>query len=190
MRSTLVSLGFTDYPKSRYRIIAIPNSDDIDTIGELRRLQEQFPFLEVMEVPPTDSPQWDVVWNAWERNPKAYWFHRGGTRAARNLPPKKTRQLIFMFYNLVNQIGTDWMLDYIDADSMPPADHFRIAARGFEALRRAPIDECCREPSGFDAGHSAFLRSHVLGWPGLSAYVGGWTPSILCVGQGVVFPCA
>lgn len=130
MSSTMVSLGWLEYPRSRYRVIAIPNSDDVDTIAALRRLQSQFEFLEIMEVPPTSDPSWDGVWRDWAANPKAYWFHQGSTKGRRDLLPKKTRQLIYMFYRLVEQIGTDWVLDYIDADSMPPPNHFKTAAEG------------------------------------------------------------
>ena len=130
MSSTLVSLGWLEYPRTRYRVIAIPNSDDTATIVALRRLQQQFTFLEIMEVPPTTNAGWDVVWRAWAANPKAYWFHRGRTQGRHDLLPKKTRQLIYMFYTLVEQIGTDWVLDYIDADSMPPPGHFAAAAEG------------------------------------------------------------
>jgi hypothetical protein len=130
MDSTLVSLGWTEYPRSRYRVIAIPNCDDIDTVTALRRMQPRFPFLEIMEVPPTSDPSWDVVWTAWAGNTKSYWFHEGRTRDRRDLLPKKTRQLIYMFYTLANRLGTDWVLDYIDADSMPPPNHFASAAIG------------------------------------------------------------
>lgn len=132
MHTTMVSLCRMDYPKSKYRIIAIPNSDDVVTIEILKRLQTEFPFLEIMEVPPTSDPSWDVVWQAWESNPKAYWFHEGKTRGNRDLPPKKTRQLIYLFYTLVSRIGTDWVLDYIDADSITPATHFKLAAAGLQ----------------------------------------------------------
>jgi hypothetical protein len=132
MHSTLVSLSRLKYPASRRRIIAIPNSDDHITIGRLQRLALEFPFLEIMEIPPTTDSQWRKVWSAWSQNPKAYWFHRGATAGKRNLPPKKTRQLVFLFYTLVDQMGTDWVLDYIDADSMPPADHFLSGAAGLK----------------------------------------------------------
>jgi len=79
MHTTMVALSRMDYPKSKYRIIAIPNSDDTVTIEILKRLQAEFPFLEIMEVPPTSDPSWDVVWQAWENNPKVYWFHEGKT---------------------------------------------------------------------------------------------------------------
>jgi glycosyltransferase XagB len=130
MSSTLVSLGWTEYPRDRFTVIAIPNSNDLATIAELRRLQGQFPFLKIMEVPPTSDPSWEAVWRAWSSNTKAYWFHHGRTRGSHDLPPKKTRQLIYLFYRLVEEMGTDWVLDYIDADSMPPPNHFRIAAEG------------------------------------------------------------
>ena len=130
MHSTLVSLGRLDYPRSRYRVIAIPNFDDPRTIAALHRLKAEFDFLEILEVPATSDPRWLAVWGSWFGNPNAYWYHTGATANVRDLPPKKTRQLIFLFYTLVEQIGTDWVLDYIDADSMPPPDHFRAGAAG------------------------------------------------------------
>lgn len=142
MASTLVSLSWIEYPRSRYRVIAIPNSDDLRTIEWLRRLKEQFEFLEILEVPPTTDPSWQRVWRAWAANPKAYWFHQGSTRGRRDLYPKKTRQLIYLFYTLVERIGTDWILDYIDADSMPPPNHFRVAAAGlrkFDVLQATNV---------------------------------------------------
>ena len=132
MHTTMVSLSRMDYPKSKYRIIAIPNSNDLATIDILRRLQTEFTFLEIMEVPPTSNPSWDIVWQAWENNPGAYWFREGKTKEDRGLPPKKTRQLIYLFYTLVSQLGTDWVLDYIDADSITPPTHFRLAAAGLQ----------------------------------------------------------
>jgi len=130
MHSTLVTLSWLDYPKSRYRIIAVPNSDDDHSIRALERLQAEFSFLEIVKVPPTSDPSWQVVWDAWADNPNAYWFHQGRTRESRDLPPKKTRQLLYLFYKLVAEIGPDWVLDYIDADSMPPPNHFKSAAAG------------------------------------------------------------
>jgi len=132
MHTTMVALSRIDYPRSKYRIIAIPNSDDTDTIAALRRLQVEFPFLEIMEVPSTRDPSWNVVWQAWEDNPKAYWFHENSTKGVKDLPPKKTRQLIYLFYTLVAREGTDWVLDYIDADSIMPPDHFKLAAVGLQ----------------------------------------------------------
>jgi cellulose synthase/poly-beta-1,6-N-acetylglucosamine synthase-like glycosyltransferase len=132
IHTTMVSLSKMDYPKSKYRIIAIPNSDDMATIEILRRFQAEFPFLEVLEVPPTSNPSWNVVWRSWANNTKAYWFHEGKTKWDTNLPPKKTRQLIYLFYTLVSQHGTDWVLDYIDADSITPSTHFRLAAVGLQ----------------------------------------------------------
>lgn len=132
MHTTMVALSRIDYPKSKYRIIAVPNSDDTTTIEILRRLQVEFPFLEILEVPPTSDASWNVVWQAWENNAKAYWFHEGKTKGDRNLPPKKTRQLIYLFYTLVSVYGTDWVLDYIDADSLMPPTHFKLAAAGLQ----------------------------------------------------------
>jgi cellulose synthase/poly-beta-1,6-N-acetylglucosamine synthase-like glycosyltransferase len=133
MHTSMVALGKMDYPKDKYRIIAIPNSNDFGTIEILERLQIEFPFLEIYEVPPSNNPGWNVVWQAWESNPKAYWWHQGKTKDVQELPPKKTRQLVWAFYTLVDQIGTDWVLDYIDADSITPSNHFKLAAAGLQS---------------------------------------------------------
>jgi cellulose synthase/poly-beta-1,6-N-acetylglucosamine synthase-like glycosyltransferase len=133
MHTAMVALNEMDYPKNKYRVIAIPNSNDLATIETLERLQVEFPFLEIYEVPPNNNPEWNVVWRAWERNPKAYWWHQGKTKNVQELPPKKTRQLVWAFYTLVDQIGTDWVLDYIDADSITPSNHFKLAAVGLQS---------------------------------------------------------
>jgi cellulose synthase/poly-beta-1,6-N-acetylglucosamine synthase-like glycosyltransferase len=132
MNTAMAALNEMDYPKNKYQIIALPNYDDLDTIASLERLQENYSFLKIMQVPPTTDSAWDVVWQAWEKNPKAYWWHQGKTQKARDLPPKKTRQLIWAFYTLVDRIGTNWVLDYIDADSITPANHFKLAAAGLQ----------------------------------------------------------
>ncbi|WP_336057402.1 glycosyltransferase family 2 protein [Nitratireductor sp. CH_MIT9313-5] len=132
MRTTFHSLSLLDYPRSRFRIVAIPNRDDKETIQALRRLQREYPFVQVMTVPPTTHPSWNCVWKAWNQNPKAYWWHKGKRAGNRALPPKKTRQLIYAFYNLPQDMGSeeDFLVNYIDADSCPPRDHFLAAAIG------------------------------------------------------------
>jgi cellulose synthase/poly-beta-1,6-N-acetylglucosamine synthase-like glycosyltransferase len=132
MRTTLVSLAALDYPKDRYRVVAIPNADDGETVASLRRLQREFPFLHIIEVPPTSDPSWQVVWDGWEATDKAYWWHRGRRARNRDLPPKKTRQLVYAFYTTVRRRAgeEDFLVNYIDADSCPPRDHFRAAAAG------------------------------------------------------------
>ena len=133
MRTTLSSLARLDYPADRFRIVAVPNSSDEGTIDSLEELQHEFGFLEVLAVPPTSDNSWDVVWSAWERNGKAYWWHKGRRAFRRDLPPKKTRQLIYAFYWLAREeTGDDWLLNYIDADSVPPADHFLAGAAGMQ----------------------------------------------------------
>src|SRR6478672_13069573 len=77
MRTTMLGIGKLDYPASRFQVIAIPNADDHETIASLTRLRSEFPFLDVLPVPPTSDAAWDVVWAAWEANDKAYWFHKG-----------------------------------------------------------------------------------------------------------------
>ena len=136
MRTTFTSLTDLQYPKDRYRVVAIPNANDLETVASLERLKTEFSFLQIVAVPPTTDPRWAVVWDAWERNPKAYWWHQGGRAKVKDLPPKKTRQLIYAFYNMVEELADsepDFVINYIDADSCPPPDHFLDAVRG---LRR------------------------------------------------------
>jgi cellulose synthase/poly-beta-1,6-N-acetylglucosamine synthase-like glycosyltransferase len=87
MRTTFTSLARLDYPADRFRVVAIPNSHDRATIESLQRLQRSFPFVHLLEVPPTTDPSWHVVWEAWDSNPKAYWWHRGQRARVRDLPP-------------------------------------------------------------------------------------------------------
>ena len=133
MRTTLLSLKRIKYPAGRARIVAIPNSDDLQTIAGLRRLQAEFPFLEVLEIPPTTDATWNLIWDAWQRNPKAYWWHVGRHAGDRGLPPKKTRQLIYAFYHVAaQQPDKQFLVNYIDADSCPPPDHFLAAVAGMQ----------------------------------------------------------
>jgi len=132
MRTTLLAIERIDYPRDKYVVVAIPNADDSFTLRSLQRLQREFAFLQILPVPPTTHPSWDVVWNAWDRNPKAYWWHSGKHAFDTELPPKKTRQLIYAFYSIARDVKSDWLLNYIDADSAPPRDHFLAAAAGMQ----------------------------------------------------------
>ena len=95
MATTLLGLSKLDYPEDRFRIVAIPNDNDHETLERLRRLQDRFAFLEVLPVPPTSDESWNAVWESWSANPKAYWWHWGAKAANHDLPPKKTRQLVY-----------------------------------------------------------------------------------------------
>ncbi|ALN74511.1 glycosyltransferase family 2 protein [Aureimonas sp. AU20] len=132
MRTTFLSLARIDYPASRYRVVAIPNANDTATVESLRRLAQEFAFLQIVEVPATSDPSWQVVWDSWNANPKAYWWHKGKRAGVSALPPKKTRQLIYAFYTLAEDMagGEDFLVNYIDADSCPPPDHFLAASAG------------------------------------------------------------
>ena len=144
MHTTLTSLSRIRYPAGKARIIAIPNHDDLETIASLRRLQAQFDFLEVLVVPATGDASWDLVWKAWDENPKCYWWHVGRRAGDRNLPPKKTRQLIYAFYQTAAQHpqGLDFLVNYLDADSAPGPDHFLAAVAGmrqFDVLQATNV---------------------------------------------------
>ena len=132
MRTTFEALARLDYPAERFEVIAIPNSNDGTTIAALRAMQHDYPFLQIIEVPPTSDDTWNSVWRQWDACPHVYWWRRGTRARNRDLPAKKTRQLIYAFYRLVEERGTgeDFLVNYIDADSAPPVDHFRAGARG------------------------------------------------------------
>jgi glycosyltransferase XagB len=130
MRTTFCAIDKIDYPRDRFRIVAIPNHDDYDTIAALERLQREFSWLEILDVPATSDPTWNVVWEQWENNPKVYWWHSGKRAGVRALPPKKTRQLIYAFYNLCPPDAEDTLISYIDADSAPPPNYFLLGAAG------------------------------------------------------------
>jgi glycosyltransferase XagB len=134
MRTTFVSLTKLDYPSDRCRVVAIPNSNDTETIASLERLAKEFSFLRIMPVPPTSDPSWQIVWDAWDANPKAYWWHQGKRAGVKDLPPKKTRQLIYALYHTAEELKHEPKLaiNYIDADSAPPVDHFKGAVIGFK----------------------------------------------------------
>ena len=132
MRTTFTGLAKAKYPAGLVRVISIPNDNDAETIESLRRLQGEFPFLEVMPVPPTSDPSWETVWASWEANPKAYWWHHDKRAGSRDLPPKKTRQLIWAMYQVAPG-NEDALLSYIDADSIVPEDYWRTAAIGMQS---------------------------------------------------------
>jgi cellulose synthase/poly-beta-1,6-N-acetylglucosamine synthase-like glycosyltransferase len=86
-----------------------------------------------MPIPSTDDPSWSVVWDAWEANEHAYWWHVGKRLKERALPPKKTRQLVYAFYALAED-SPEALLSYIDADSVVPEDYFRTAVVGMRSF--------------------------------------------------------
>ena len=143
MRTTMTAIGDLDYPADRYRVVGIPNHDDAETIASLERLQAEFSFLELLVVPPTSDPSWDVVWLDWEANSKAYWWHVGKRAGVTELPAKKTRQLVYALYTTFHRDNTrGWLVSYMDADSAPQKDLFRLAAIGskdYEVLQTTNV---------------------------------------------------
>jgi glycosyltransferase XagB len=134
METTFYSLARIQYPRSRFEVVAIPNWNDVDTVQSLNRLAERFPFVKVMPIPATTDPGWDIVWSNWDANPHVYWWRRGKRAGVRDLPPKKTRQLIYAFYHKAAELAREpnLLINYIDADSAPPPDHFLAAVRGIK----------------------------------------------------------
>lgn len=131
MRTAMLGFDRAEYPRGTRRVIAIPNADDQATIASLQRIAADYSFLEVLPVPPTEDPRWEPVWNAWDGNVKAYWWHVGKRHHERALPPKKTRQLTYAFYTVASAYP-DALLSYIDADSVVPPDYFLTAAGGIK----------------------------------------------------------
>ncbi len=84
-----------------------------------------------MPIPPTTDPSWQVVWDSWETNPKAYWWHVGRRAGDKALPPKKTRQLVWALYQLAPS-SPGALLSYLDADSVVPEDYWQTAAAGMK----------------------------------------------------------
>lgn len=144
MRTTFKALARLEYPADRFEIVAIPNHDDAETIASLKRLSQEFGFLKLMLIPPTSDPSWGVVWKEWDANPKAYWWHGGSRAHQRDLPAKKTRQLIYAFYTIADRRkeNEEFLLNYIDADSVPAPNHFLSGARGirhFDVLQSTNV---------------------------------------------------
>lgn len=128
MRTTFTGMVKAEYPGS-VRVVAIPNANDAGSIRSFQQLMTEFSFLELLPVPATTDPSWAKVWQAWEANPKAYWWHVGKRAHVEALPPKKTRQVIWALYQLAADNPTA-VLSYIDADSVIPADYYQTAAAG------------------------------------------------------------
>jgi cellulose synthase/poly-beta-1,6-N-acetylglucosamine synthase-like glycosyltransferase len=167
MRTTFVSLTDLRYPKDRYRVVAIPNASDIETVASLSRLQHDFSFLQIVVVPPTTASSWQVVWDAWDRTEKAYWWHQGRRARNRDLPPKKTRQLIYAFYNIAAELKgkEDFLVNYIDADSCPPRDHFLAAAVG---MRRYDVLQAQNIAGNLNASMAASWHAFDhMAWDGM-----------------------
>ncbi len=170
IHTAMLAMSKQDYPPDKFKVIAIPNYDDADTIAALQRVKMQFDFLEILEVPSVSDLSWAPVWNAWESNPKAYWWHKGATKGVKDLPPKKTRQLLYLLYTAQQKYGADWVLNYIDADSIVPVTHFKSAAAGlqkYDILQSTDVvgnlmDTASTSVHGFDhLGWDAMLYPHM-----------------------------
>ena len=97
MRTTMIALDELDYPKDRYRVIAIPNSTTARRSPRSRTCRWSFPSSSGSRFRrPTIAPGSRVECLGY--NPKAYWWHQGENAYNKDLPPKKTRQLIYAFY--------------------------------------------------------------------------------------------
>jgi cellulose synthase/poly-beta-1,6-N-acetylglucosamine synthase-like glycosyltransferase len=141
MRTSMLGFDRADYPDGKRRVVAIPNADDVETIKSLEQIQLDHPFLEILPIPPTSDPSWAPVWEAWNQNAKAYWWHAGKRSHSQALPPKKTRQLTYALYAMAAE-HPDALLSYIDADSVVPPDYFTQAAAGihqFEVLQNTNV---------------------------------------------------
>jgi glycosyltransferase XagB len=167
MRTTFMALARMDYPVDRFAVLATPNSDDGATLAALERLRAEFPFLRILATPPTTDPSWDIVWRWWDENSWAYWWHRGARVHERALPPKKTRQLIYAFRHALDLYGDrgDFLVNYIDADSAPPVDHFLAGAAG---MRRYDVLQAQNVAGNLNASLAASWHAFDhMAWDGL-----------------------
>lgn len=165
MDTTLKTIANIDYPKNKYRIISIPNSNDLVTIKSLKNLRKKFKFLEILEVPPTTDPSWKIVWENWNSNKKAYWWHSGKFANNTHLPPKKTRQLIYAFYTIAKTRTSEFLVNYLDADTCLTADHFLAGAVGiqqYDVLQATNIGANCLD----SMATSCHAFDHMV-WDGL-----------------------
>lgn len=151
MHTTFLAIGKMNYPKKKFRVVAIPNASDEQTIGYLFDLAKEFAFLEVLP-PATDNSRWQDVWDAWERNPGATWWHTGPHKGEQ-LPPKKTRQIIYAFYRSSRSLAkslTSIKAKSTSTTSMQTARRKKIISRLYGRMSyrnmmcfKAPI---CRKP--------------------------------------------
>ena len=135
----------------------------------------------MMIVPPTTDASWQVVWDAWDANPKAYWWHQGKRAGVKDLPPKKTRQLIYGLYNVAQTLKDEpkLVINYIDADSAPPIDHFKGAAIGLKHYDVLQAQNVVGQPQRDAADVLARARSYGLGWIQVPTSFGARTPTLL-----------
>ena len=82
----------------------------------------------------------------------------------------------------------DWLLNYIDADSVPPARPPARRRGRRAALRRRPEHERRRQPARHLAGLMARDGPHVLGWHALPASECPRPPPLLGARQGALLP--
>jgi glycosyltransferase XagB len=186
MRTSMLGFERAPYPQGRRRVVAIPNSNDTETIASLRRVAAEYPFLDILEIPPTSDSRWERVWGAWNANTKAYWWHHGKREGERALPPKKTRQLVYALYTMAAAYPGA-LLSYIDADSVVPADYFIGAAVGIQQYDVLQNTNVCGNALASWAT-SMFAMDHML-WDG-SLYqhqtAGGKQPFYV-LGKGLFF---
>ncbi len=132
VRRIVGMLVAVDYPADRDHIVVVVSHDNGEAVRWAHRLGAEYPSTEVLVVPPTSDPSWDGVWEAWDREPKAYWWHAGPAAGVRDLPAHLSGPLVFAFYNTVATRGDGWILDFIDSGKLVPADRIRQAAAGFQ----------------------------------------------------------
>ena len=134
MRTTFRSLSRLDYPSDRFRVVAIPNQDDALTARVLRKLAARIPLPRDPRGAADLRPGMAGGVGRLGRVRQGLLVAPGpARRRCATLPPKKTRQLVYAFYKLAPGLldrHGDFLVNYIDADSCPPPDHFLAAAVG------------------------------------------------------------
>ena len=80
MRTTMIAFGRAGVSEGSLPRHRDSQSNDLATVAALKTLQSEFPFLELLEVPPTDHPSWQPVWDAWNSQPQGLLVASGPER--------------------------------------------------------------------------------------------------------------
>ena len=188
MFTTFTSLARLDYPADRFRVVAIPNSNDRPTVESLRRLQQIFPFVDLLEVPPTTDPSWQLVWDAWDINPNCYWWHRGPRAyvqdSAAEEDPAAHLRLLSHGPRARPRAGPGHQLHR--CRQLPPGQSPEGRRERAAALRCPAVTERGRKSQRHAGVVVSCLRSHGVGRIQVPASLRQRTSAVLGAGQGPV----
>ena len=135
MRTTFLSLTKLDYPPDRYRVVAIPTPTTPKRSRAFAASRRSFRSWRSWRCRRRAIPRGRSFGMPGTRIPKPTGGIEG-RRAGRHeiCRPKKTRQLIYALYHIAEEFKHEknLVINYIDADSCPPTDHFKGAVIGLK----------------------------------------------------------